>query len=253
MPLKRGAKRKSCNLCHQQKWKCDLSSRIGQGEAGCSRCTTQEMECHSEGFEQTNILKRQRGMARSPSRESSVWEDRINPVLSTCQDSLLDLPPSSSRSTSNLEPHGVSRLCSDPTHPSSPSTIEVTAASSEPGPQALQSPLRLSFSGATFLRSIFVVDERPASFRSASVAPTFPDSQISDSPDSPTPPSLHSAPVSPKLLQRDIESNAFRLAHSQVLQLLVDRLVHSSEKFDQDVFVKCHLTIKDLAVTACLL
>ncbi|KAJ5882720.1 uncharacterized protein N7473_011154 [Penicillium subrubescens] len=232
MPVKRGAPRRSCDLCHQQKRKCDRSSRIDQGGAGCSRCITQKRECHSEAFEQTDVPKRQRVMARSPSRESSVWENGINPVGSTSQDSLLDLPPSSSRSTSIVEPHELSRLRSDPTHFSSPSTME---------------PPRLSFSGAAFLRSIFVVDEQAASFRSPSVTSTFPDSQISHSPDSSTLPSLQSAPVSPKLPQPDIASNDFRLAHSHVLQFLVDRLVHSREKFDQDIFVKCHLTVKDLA------
>ncbi|KAJ5963614.1 transcriptional regulator family: Fungal Specific TF [Penicillium vulpinum] len=74
-----------------------------------------------------------------------------------------------------------------------------------------------------------------------------PGSAVPDIERSPIPPSPHSTLLSPKLPYPDIEPSAFRVAYSHVLQLLSEQVVHSDRSYDQDIFVKCKLTIKDFA------
>jgi hypothetical protein len=71
--------------------------------------------------------------------------------------------------------------------------------------------------------------------------------QSSSSPTNEGPPSPHSTLLSPKLPYPNIEPTAFRVAYFHVLQLSSDQVVHSNESLDEDILVKCKLTIKDFA------
>ncbi|CAI7640682.1 unnamed protein product [Penicillium pancosmium] len=140
----------------------------------------------------------------------------MTPVEATFQHS----PPDVRSSRSGTPPENSGLRSDLPTN-------EGTPCSTEPRPQMLRPSL--SSNGAEFLHNVFGLHEGPPNFRDGSPSFVAPEPQIFDSPGSPISPSLHSTLLSPKLPYPNTEPTAFRVAH------------------DQDIFVKCKLTIKDFA------
>lgn len=238
MISKPGAKGKSCDFCHEHKRTCDLNPQF---ETGCSRCIKQGIECTFELCDPKK-RKRPRIMSDGQGRVSNELEHRIPPVGATFQHSVLN--PRSIRDGMSLEGSG---LRSDLDQSSSLSTNEVNTASTKPRLQMLRQTL--SSNSVKFLHNIFEGPPRslpPPNSQDGSPSFASPEPQIFDSPGSPTAPILHSTLLSRGLPYPDTEpQNAFRVAHSYVLQLLSDQVVHSDKFLDRDIFVKCNLTIKD--------
>ncbi|KAJ6003766.1 hypothetical protein N7522_006458 [Penicillium canescens] len=240
-PRPRGGTRASCNNCHQKKRKCDLPSRLKDGEQKCSRCAAKERECYIGSPNSACPSKRQRLEHTTP---SSSPDERLAPDETNLPSTLPQLPFHGETPTaeSQEDPGALTERRNYPPSLSSECTAATFPPDVELSARCSTDLSELNSQGSSFLHHVFIGAPRAQPSDTAPLAAQRSDSESDDSPASDRP---TSTVVIPKAPHFNIRSFAFNSARSHFFKVYLAGATSSTGAFYGRLLAICELSILD--------